>query len=137
MKRKVFAIAMALIMVFSTAVFAYAESEIEPYDTKYVTITANRTSRTTADVTVDVEFTQVVDSYSVVIYLQKKVDGEWVLDTTNDDYVFYNNGFNSDDFTFIHRYTSLNADTTYRIRCVSKDYINNVPHNRSAYSNPF
>ena len=48
----------------------------------------SRISRTKADVTVDVTFSTVVDRYSVVIYLQKKVNGQWVNDSTNEEYVF-------------------------------------------------
>ena len=139
MKRKLFAIAMVFVMVFSTAVFAYANTDtgVSLYDTNYMIISTDRTSRTSAEVTISVDFTQVVDSYSVVVYLQKKVDGKWVLDTTNPDYVFYNNGFNTDDFTFFHRYTSLNSNTTYRIKCVSKDYINNKSYTTTNYSYSF
>ena len=139
MKRKVFAIAMALIMVFSTAVFAYADTDsgISTYDTSDITFVTNRTSRTTADITIAVGFTQVVDRYSVVVYLQKKVDGTWVLDTTNDDYVYYNNGWNSSQFVFSRTYDSLKSGTTYRIKCVCKDYINDSSHTRTFYSNSF
>ena len=139
MKRKLFAIAMAFVMVFSTAVFAYANTDtgVSLYDTDTVVFSISRSSRTSASVTVDVDFTQVVDSYNVVIYLQKKVDGEWVLDTTNPDYVFYNNGFHASGFTFYHKYTSLQSNVTYRIRCISKDYIGSQTYNTSSYSNPF
>ena len=139
MKKKVFAIAMALIMVFSAVVFAYAstDSGVSLYGTSDVTFVTNRTSRTSADITIAVGFTQVVDRYSVVVYLEKKVNGQWVLDTTNDDYVYYNNGWNSSQFVFSRKYNSLKSGTTYRIRCVSKDYINDVPNNKTFYSSPF
>ena len=139
MKRKLFAIAMAFVMVFSTAVFAYANTDtgVSLYDTDTIIFSINRTSRTSANVIVDVDFTQVVDNYSVVIYLQKKVDGEWVLDTTNPDYVFYNNGFNKDSFTFSHKYSSLKSGVTYRIRCTSKDYIGSSTYTTTTYSNAF
>ena len=139
MKKKMFAIAMALIMVFSTAAISYAstDSGISLYNTSDVTFIASRTSRTSANVIVDVEFTQTVDTYSVVIYLQKMVNGEWVLDTTNPDYVFYNNGFNDNDFTFYHKYNSLISGVTYRIKCVSKDYIGNNTFTTVSYSNSF
>lgn len=139
MKRKLFAIAMAFVMVFSTAVFAYANTDtgVSLYDTSDVTFITDRVSRTSANVTIVVGFTQVVDSYNVIVYLQKKVDGSWILDTTNDDYVYYNNGWNSSIFTYARKYSSLNSSTTYRIKCVSKDYINGVSHTRTFYSNPF
>ena len=107
MKRKVFAIAMALIMVFSTAVFAYADTDsgISTYDTSDITFVTNRTT--------------------------------WVLDTNNDDYVYYNNGWNSSQFVFSRTYDSLKSGTTYRIKCVCKDYINDSSHTRTFYSNSF
>lgn len=139
MKRKVFATVIALVIVFSTTVISYASAngEVSLYDTNDITFITTRTTRTSATVTVNVGFTQTVDSYSVVIYLQKKVNGEWVLDTTNDDYIFYNNGFNDNDFTFYHKYNSLISGVTYRIKCVSKDYIGNNTFTTVSYSNSF
>lgn len=139
MKRKAFAMVIALVMVFSAVVFAYAstDSGVSLYDTSDVTFVTDRTSRTSADVFITVGFTQKVDRYSVVIYLQKKVNGSWVLDTTNPDYVFYNNGWNSYYFSFSHSYTHLASDSTYRIKCVSKDYIDDATYITTTYSNSF
>ena len=136
--KKLFITALILIMVLSMAVFAYAEGDsISPYSTGDVTFITDRTSRTTADIIVDVGFTQKVDSYNVVVYLQKKVNGVRKLDTTNPDYVYYNNGFNSYDFTFSRRYTHLESGEVYRIMCVSKDYIGSNTHTTTSYSNQF
>ena len=136
--KKLFITALILIMVLSMAVFAYAEGDsISPYSTGDVTFITDRTSRTTADVTISVGFTQKVDSYNVVVYLQKKVNGVWKLDTTNPDYVFYNNGFNSYDFIFSHRYTHLKSGEFYRIMCVSKDHIGSSSQTFTAYSKQF
>ena len=137
MKKKFFVTAMILIMVLSTAVFAYAEGDISTRDTGSIKFVTTRISRTNADVTVDVTFTSKVDSYNVVVYLQKKVNGVWKLDTTNPDYVYYNNGFNSYDFTFSRRYTHLESGEFYRIMCVSKDYIGSSSHTFTAYSKQF
>ena len=137
MKKKLFITALILIMVLSTVVFAYAEGDISTYDTGEITFITDRTSRTSDDIIVDVGFTQKVDSYNVVIYLQKKVNGVWKLDTTNPDYVYYNNGFNSYDFTFSRRYTHLESGENYRIMCVSKDYIGSTSYTFTAYSKQF
>lgn len=139
MKKKVISIMMSFVMILSTVVYAYGSttSGVSLYDTDYVYFSTSRTSRTTADIYIDVNFTQTVDNYSVVVYLQKKVGGEWVLDTTNDDYVYYNNGFNANSFTYSRKYNDLTSGVTYRIKCVSKDYINGVPTTSIFYSPSF
>lgn len=137
MKKKFFITAMILVMVLSTAVFAYAEGDISTRDTDYVSFSISRTSRTSASITIDVEFTKKVDSYNVIVYLQKKVNGTWKLDTTNPDYVFYNNGWNSYDFIFTHKYSNLESNEVYRIMCISKDTIGDKTYTTTSYSNQF
>ena len=51
--------------------------------------------------------------YSVVVYLQKLSNGSWVLDTTNDDYVYYNNGFSAGSFLFSKKYDDLKRGVTF------------------------
>ena len=100
MKKKILCMAMILALLLTAAVSAYAETEIQPRDTDMVTFVTTRTGRTTANVTVSVSFSQVVDRYSVVVYLQKKENGEWVNDWQNEEYVFFNNGSQKDTFLF-------------------------------------
>lgn len=137
MKQRFFAVILSALLLFSATVMAYGESGIMPLDTGCVDYTISRTGRTTAEVLVDVTFTQIVDRYSVVIYLQKKVNGTWELDYTNPEYVFFNNGSKKFDFTFFHRYSHLKEGVFYRIKCVSKDYIDDVPSIFTTYSNQF
>ena len=99
MKKKLFALTMAMLIVLTSSIACYADT-ITPRDTNYIIYTTDRLSRTKADVMVDVAFVEKVDRFNVVIYLQKRVNGEWVLDSTNDEYVFYNNGFRKKHFTF-------------------------------------
>lgn len=137
MKNKVLVIALALVLVFSCTTAAFADSGIQPYRTGAVTYTIERTSGTTASAEVDVHFTSTADSYSVVVYLQKLVNGVWKNDNTNPEYVFYNNGSNSNLFIFVHNYTSLQYGTSYRLMVVSRDVQGSNEYRATTYSNLF
>lgn len=137
MKNKVLVIALALVLVFSFTAAAFADSGIQPYETGHVTFLIERTSGTTADVDVIVSFTRTVDEYSVVVYLQKLVNGTWKNDNTNPEYVFYNNGFNSSTCGFSNIYDSLSYGTTYRLMVVSRDKIGTSEYRTTTYSNSF
>ena len=137
MKNKVLVIALALALVFSFTAAAFADSGVQPYSTSSVSYTIDRLSGTKADATVVVQFTSEVDDYSVVVYLQKLVNGTWKNDNTNPEYVFYNNGTNSKVFIFSHIYTELTYGTSYRLMVVSRDIINGNEHRLTTYSNLF
>ena len=77
------------------------------------------------------------DQYSVVVYLQKKVNGEWVIDTSNSERTLYHNGWKKSSFYFYNQYTGLERGVTYRIKCVSKDYIGSTTTTTTVYSNTF
>lgn len=143
MKKKLLAILGALILVISCSSAGFAAIPDDggdiavPYNTSSVTYSTTRTSATTADVSIYVHFSQTVDQYSVVVYLQKLSNGSWVLDTDHPDHVIYNNGFNKHYFLFGKSYSGLNRGSTYRIKCVSKDYINGNSHISTTYSDTF
>ena len=137
MKNKVLVIALALVLVFSFTAAAFADSEAQPYETGHVTFTIQRTSGTTANAEVYVSFTSIADEYSVVVYLQKLVNGVWKNDNTNSEYVFYNNGFNSSSCFFSHNYKSLVYGTSYRLMVVSRDKVGNSEYRTTTYSNLF
>lgn len=137
MKNKVLVMVLAMVLVFSCTAAAFADSGIQPYDTSYVSFYIDRTSGTTADVDVVVSFSGDATEYNVVVYLQKKVNGQWKNDTTNDEYVFYNNGFNSDTCLFSHYYDSLSYGITYRLMVVSIDKYPGKEYRTTTYSNPF
>ena len=138
MKNKVLVIALALVLAFSFTAAAFADSGIQPYDTGSVSFSTTRTSGTTASVIVDVSFTDVADEYNVVVYLQKKVENTWKNDSTNPEYVFYNNGFDSGECLFAHNYTHLTYGTTYRLMIISIDkYDNGTQYRNTTYSNAF
>ena len=134
MKNKVLVIALALVLVFSCTAAAFAESGIQPYATGHVTFTIDRTSGTTATAEVYVSFTSTADEYSVVVYLQKLVNGVWKNDNTNPEYVFYNNGFNSSSCFFSHNYDSLVYGTSYRLMVVSRDKVGSSEYRTTTYS---
>lgn len=142
MKKKLLAILGALILVVacSSAGFAATPDDGDiavPYNTDVISFSIQRTSSTSATASINVSFSQKVDQYSVVVYLQKLSNGSWVNDSTNPDYVTYNNGFNKYSFLFSKKYTHLTRGVTYRIKCVSKDYIDGTAHTATAYSNTF
>lgn len=140
MKKKLLSVLTALVLVTSCLSVAFAvpeDSEIQPYDTSGVTYGINRTSSTTASININVHFSQKVDQYSVVIYLQKLSNGSWVNDTNNDDYVYYNNGWDARSFLFSRTYDDLERGATYRIQCVSKDYIDGAPTTSVTYYRSF
>lgn len=137
MKNKVLVIALALVLVFSFTAGAFADSGVQPYDTGRVDFLIERTSGTTAEVDVVVNFTRVATEYSVVVYLQKLVNGTWKNDNTNPEYVFYNNGFNSSMCHFAHDYDSLSYGTTYRLMVVSRDKYPTEEFRATTYSSPF
>ena len=137
MKNKILVMVLVMLMVFSSAAAAFADSGIRPYNTGGVSFTIDRTSGTTADVDIVVYFTQTVNEYSVVVFLQKLVNGQWENDNTNDEYVFYNNGFSSNVCVFSHDYDSLSYGTTYRLMVVSRDKVGSVECRNTYYSNPF
>ena len=137
MKNKVLVMVLAMVLVFSCTAAAFADSGIQPYDTGAVVFYIDRTSGTTADVDIVVSFSRVVDEYSVVVYLQKLVNGVWKNDSTNDEYVFFNNGFNSSSCSFSHDYDSLSYGTTYRLMVVSRDKIGSIEYRNTSYSNSF
>ena len=118
MKKKLLSVLTALVLVTSCLSVAFAvpeDSGIQPYDTSGVTYGINRTSSTTASININVHFSQKVDQYSVVVYLQKLSNGSWVNDTNNDDYVYYNNGWDARSFLFSRTYDDLERGATYRI----------------------
>lgn len=137
MKNKILVMVLVMLMVFSSAAAAFADSGIQPYDTGSVRYTIERTSGTTADAEVVVTFTRTAVEYSVVVYLQKLVNGTWKNDSTNPEYVFYNNGFDSNICLFSHEYDSLSYGTTYRLMVVSRDKVNGNEYRTTTYSNAF
>ena len=134
-KKRIFALVMVLTLVLTSTVFAFAE--VQPRDTAAIIFATNRTSRTTAQATIDVNFTQEVDRYTIAIYLQKKENGAWVNDTTNEDYAFYDSGTSSYDYTVDRVYSDLTSGEIYRLKCVSRDYIGSSSYEFIAYSNQF
>lgn len=139
MKKKISVLLMVLVMVLSATVTSYAAvgDEVMPRETSNVTFYINRLNGNTADASVSVQFTSTADQYSVVVYLQKLSNGTWVNDTTNEDYVFYNNGFQSSNCLFENIYSSLSYGTTYRLMVVSRDVQGSREYRTTTYSNPF
>jgi len=143
MKKKFMILMMIFVLVFSFSPTSLAatgngdENVMQPYATHSVTYSTERVSASKADVYVNVIFTSVVDSYNVVIYLEKLENGVWEIDVDNSEYVFYNNGFNRRIFTFFNTYEGLERGSSYRIMCISKDHVDEDVYRMTSYSDPF
>lgn len=143
MKKKFLILIMIFVLVFSFSPASLAatgdgdENVMQPYSTASITFSIDRVSASKADVYTNVIFTTYVDSYNVVVYLQKLIDGEWEIDVDNEEYVFYNNGFNRRIFTFFNTYEGLERGASYRIMCISKDHVGDSVYRMTAYSSPF
>ena len=134
-KKRIFALVMVLTLVLTSTVFAFAE--VQPRDTGSVVFSIDRVSRTNAEAVVDITFVTKVDRYTVAVYLQKKVDGSWINDTTNEDYAIYESGTSDFDHLFSHLYTDLTSGVNYRLKCTITDYIGSSSYTFTAYSNQF
>jgi hypothetical protein len=137
---------MTLLLAMSTCSVAFAgnpddpapnHDENEPRATDSMTFAVSRTSATTANVTVRVSYSTKVDQCNVVVYLQKLVNGDWVTDTSNADSVIDNYDNKVYSYTFSNVYTKLTRGETYRVRVVSKDYINGNSTTMIGYSRSF
>ena len=137
MKNKILVMVLVMLMVFSSAAAAFADSGIQPYDTDHVIFSIHRTSGTTAEVELIVSFSSIADEYSVVVYLQKLVNGTWKNDTTNPDYVYFNNGANSSSCPIAKNYNSLTYGVSYRLMVVSRDIHGSNEYRATTYSNLF
>ena len=143
MKKKLLSFMVIMVLVVSFCATGFASSgdggtaEIVPQETDSVTSVVNRRSATTATASMNIAFSQEVDQYSVVVYLQKYSNGEWVLDINNDDYSSFNNGWNARNFLYTHVYDDLKRGVTYRLKCISKDYIDGTSHISTFYTHSF
>ena len=143
MKRKLTILMMIFVLVFTFSPASLASTEtgdenvMQPYATASVSYGIERTSASTADVHVVVVFTTTVDQYNVVVYLEKLVDGEWVIDVDNPEYVKYNNGFDKRIFNYFNTYEDLERGATYRIMCISKDHVGDIVCRTTSYSYTF
>lgn len=134
-KKKIFSLIMILVLLLSSTVLAFAD--VQPRETATVDYITDRISRTSADITVDINFLGKVDEYKVWVYLQKKVDGEWVNDLSNPEYMIYRTGKDDFDCTIFYTYTRLTSGNIYRLRCISKDTIGTTNFSFTTYSNQF
>lgn len=141
MKKKLISLVLTLVLVLSCSSMAFASggdtAEIQPLETDTIIFDIDRISASKADVYISVYFSQTVNVYNVVVYLQKKVDGEWQMDFSNPERTLYNNGFQKDYFLFYNQYTGLERGGSYRMRVVSKDTIGDSVHTFIATSRAF
>lgn len=131
---------LALIMIISaSAVTTYAAvktPDAEVQNTSAVSFSIKRYSDTKAAGSADIEFTKVADTFSIIIILQRKKDGEWItaVDISNNTHRYY--GANDSSFLTYDEWTVKKGDI-YRIKCISTDKYNGIQYTRTCYSDPF
>lgn len=131
---------LALIMMISaSAVTTYAAvktPDAEVQNTGAVGFTTRRLSDTKAAASVAVEFTKVADSYTVIIILQRKKDGEWItaVDISNNTHRY--TGTKKDGILTYDEWAVKKGDI-YRVKCISTDRYSGIEYTRTSYSDPF
>lgn len=141
MKKLLLSLTLAFIMAFSCATVGFAsvpdEVVVEPRITSSMNIGVDRQSGTKAVATVVTNFANNMDSFTVTVYLQKLSNGNWVNDTSNEDYAKRSTGTNDYGHLFDVYYDDLTYGTSYRLKVVSKTIYNGVTYQRSGYSATF
>ena len=142
MKKLLLSLTLAFIMVFTftTSAFAAVPDEVvaEPRLTSSINIFVDRESGTKGGATIDCNFAGTMESFEVLVYLQKLSNGSWVNDTSNEDYYRRAYGTNNDDAFFDVSYDKLKSGTSYRLKVVSKTVASTgTSYQRSAYSATF
>lgn len=138
--KKVLCTLLALITIISastvTAMAAAQEPDGEVRNTGAVIFTTKRFSDTLAAGSVDVEFTKVADSYTVIIILQRKKDGEWItaVDISNNTHRY--TGVKQDSLLTYDKWSVKKGDI-YRIKCISTDRYSGIEYTRTSFSDPF
>lgn len=142
MKKKLLSIVLAFVLAFSFCTTAFAAlpddgGTVSPQHTNSVSFSIDRSSATSAEVSAVVFFSTIVEDYSVVVYLQKLVNGTWEYDLDHDEYVIYNNGYGDNYCLFYNEYTNLERGSSYRVKVVSRDFIEGVQYREIFYSSSF
>lgn len=141
MKKMLLSLTLAFLMAFSCCTVAFADiaeaSVVEPRITSSIITTVSRDSGTKGGATVDVNFANYMDSYTIHVYLQKLSNNSWVNDTSNEDYYKYATGSNRDYAFFDVHYDKLTYGKAYRLKVVSKTTYKGVTYTSSGYSQTF
>ena len=141
MKKLLLSLTLAFIMVFTFTASAFAavpnEVVAEPRLTSSINISVDRRSGTYGVATINCNYAGTMDSFEVLVYLQKLSNGSWVNDTSNEDYYKRARGTNYDLSLFDVYYDDLTYGTMYRLKVVSKTTLDNVSYQRSGYSATF
>lgn len=140
MKKRIVCVLLALTMVFSvgavTVFAAIAPPDVAPQNTALVGFVIKRYSDTKAAGSADVEFTKTPISYTVIIVLQRKKDGEWItaVDVDGNTHRYY--GKNKHNVLTYDEWAVKKGDL-YRIKCISTDRYDGIQYTRTCYSDPF
>lgn len=138
--KKILCTLLALIIVISASVVttygAVKPPDGEVQNTGAVVFTTKRFSDTKAAASIDVEFTKVADSYTVIIILQRKKDGNWITAVDVDNNTHRYTGKKKDSVLTYDEWSVKKGDI-YRIKCISTDRYSGIEYTRTCYSDPF
>ena len=142
MKKLFVSLLLVFAMAFSCCTVGFAsvpdEEVVTPYLTSSMNIAVSRESGTKGIASIDVNFANIMDSFTITVYLQKlSSNGSWVNDTSNEDYILSVVGTDRTFALFDSYYDKLVRGTSYRIKVVSKTVYNGVTYQRSGYSQVF
>ena len=141
MKKLLLSLTLAFVMAFSCATVGFAsvpeEVSAEPRITSSMNIGVSRESGTKAGATIIANFASTMDSFTVTVYLQKLSNGNWINDTSNEDYIKRSSGVNDYSHLFDVHYDKLTYGTSYRLKVVSKTVYDGTTYQRSGYSATF
>lgn len=140
MKKLFVSLLLVFAMAFSCCTVGFAsvpDEEVTPYVTSSMNISVSRESGTDGGATINVNFANLMDSFTITVYLQKLNNGNWVNDTTNEDYMLKVVGSKRYSALFDVFYDDLTRGTSYRLKVVSKTEYNGVTYQRSGYSQVF
>ena len=141
MRKLLLSLTLAFVMAFSCTTVGFAavseEAVVEPRATSSMNIYVSRESGTDGGATIDVNFANYVDTFTITVYLQKLSNGSWVNDTSNEDYIGRVTGSDRDYAFFDIFYDKLTRGTSYRLKVVSVTTYNRVTYKSTGYSQVF
>ena len=142
MKKMLLSLFLILSLVFSCCSVGFAtvpqeDPTVDTRATSSISVGVSRDSGTDASASIVCNFAGIMDSYTITVYLQKLSNGNWISDTSNEDYVKRVSGTNREHRLFDVFYDDLTRGTSYRLKIVSKTVYGTTTYTRSGYSATF
>lgn len=142
MKKKLLCLFMVLTLtmsMFTALTFANStgdEENIAPTSTFAMGFSTKRISDTKASASVSVDFTDIANSYTVYVILQKKTSSGWVTATDITSHTIKYIGKNSSGVLTYDEWT-VKKGGLYRVKCTATDSYPGIEYTQTNYSDPF